>query len=256
MKTLSAHFSIRLISVVLCLAMMLVCLPQAILADIGEVLSSEPDTSVEDSTPFAYVLGEMFGKRTAHTKTFRMSDGSYVLAEYTDPIHFENASGEWTDYDNTLNLVETDTFTGYENAASDVRTRFSLSPDENGLVILENGPYVIRVSLQNANPESKAMVKNPTAPLEGKDIRSATTLPNYSSSVSYGDIQKDTDIEYALSGNYLKENIIVRERSDDYAYSFEMHLEGLVPTMDEDGSVLLKDILTGEDVFVIPAGFM
>ena len=64
MKISSTRFSIRLISVVLCLAMMLVCLPQTILADVGEMLSSELEPSVEDEIPSAYVLGEMSGNRT------------------------------------------------------------------------------------------------------------------------------------------------------------------------------------------------
>ena len=103
MKTAKNHL-FRITSILLCFVMLFVFMPQAILAEAGELLGgSDPEAVVEEqkSEP-AYVLGEMIDDRSSNTKTFRMSDGSFVLADYDKPVHFEDADGKWTDYDNTL----------------------------------------------------------------------------------------------------------------------------------------------------------
>ena len=42
---------------------------------------------------------EVIGERTANTKTFRLSDGSYVSATYPQNVHYA-ADGEWKEIDN------------------------------------------------------------------------------------------------------------------------------------------------------------
>ncbi|MBO4366367.1 MAG: hypothetical protein J5843_01785, partial [Clostridia bacterium] len=256
MKT-SLKTSLRLLATLLCLALMIVSLPQALLSQAGEILGgNEPEPNAPEETEnAAFVLGEMRDNRTAHTKSFRMSDGSCVLADYAEAVHFED-NGNWTDYDNTLKYIETESFSGYENTASDVQMRFSVYPDDGDLVSLQSRTYMVHMSLPCASPDAKAIISNTPAPPEGNTIDSAATLPNYSSSLVYEEIVKDTDLQYILSGGSLKENILIKERTDTCAFSFILTLSGLVPFIEEDGSVALRDTLTDEAVFTIPAGFM
>ena len=257
MKTARKHL-FRITSILLCFVMLFVFMPQAILAEAGELLGgSDPEAVVEEqkSEP-AYVLGEMIDDRSSNTKTFRMSDGSFVLADYAEPVHFEDAEGKWTDYDNTLKYIEDDGFTGYENTASAVLMRFSESVSDKGLVSLQSGKYAIGMLLKGAVSGGKAEITNTSEHPEGNDIDSATTLTKYSSGVTYKDIYENTDLQYILNGGNLKENIVVKERTGEYVYAFDLALEGLVAALAEDGSVLLNDDETGEAVFVIPAGYM
>ena len=248
----------RTISILLCFVMLFVFMPQSILAEAGELLGGDdPEAAIEEqkSEP-AYVLGEMIDDRSSNTKTFRMSDGSFVLADYDKPVHFEDADGKWTDYDNTLKYIEDDGFVGYENTASDVLMRFSESISDKWLVSLQSGKYAIGMQLKDAVSGGKTEITNTAEAPEGNDIDSATTLTKYSSGVKYEDILADTDIQYVLNGGNLKENIIVKERTGEYVYTFNLALEGLAAALAEDGSVLLNDDETGEAVFVIPAGYM
>ena len=257
MKTARKHL-FRITSSRLCFVMLLVFMPQSILAESGELLGgNDPDTVLEEqkSEP-AYVLGEMIDDRSSNTKTFRMSDGSFVLADYNEPVHFEDQDGKWADYDNTLKYIEDDGFTGYENTASDVLMRFAEAANDKGLVTLQSGKYAIGMLLKDAAFGGKTEITNTAEAPEGNDIDSATTLTKYSSGVKYEDILADTDIQYVLNGGNLKENIIVKERTGEYTYTFDLALEGLVAALAEDGSVLLNDDETGDAVFIVPAGYM
>ncbi|MBO4229781.1 MAG: hypothetical protein J5938_05480, partial [Clostridia bacterium] len=132
MKSNSYSLFPRILSVLLCLAILLISIPETVLAEAGELLSGSgafetSDSGLEPSSEPAYVLGEALWERSYNSKTFRLSDGSFTLADYTHPVHFKDETDAWTDYDNTLLPVEG----GYRNTASDVFFIFpeSLSED-------------------------------------------------------------------------------------------------------------------------------
>jgi len=77
----------RLLSVLLCLAMIFVTIPHSILAQISETLNDTTDAeATETVAQDVYVLGEVIDNRTETSKTFRMSDGSFIAAvlNYSD----------------------------------------------------------------------------------------------------------------------------------------------------------------------------
>lgn len=77
------------------------------------------------------------------------------------------------------------------------------------------------------------------------------------SGITYENILPNTDIQYILRGQSLKENIIIKSPGGGYAYAFELNLEGLKPELMKDGSIELYDINSRENVkFVIPAPYM
>ncbi|MCL2775957.1 MAG: DNRLRE domain-containing protein, partial [Oscillospiraceae bacterium] len=78
------------------------------------------------------------------------------------------------------------------------------------------------------------------------------------SQVTYADIVAGVDIEYILRGSGVKENIVVKERQDDYTFSFKMDCAGLVLRQQEDGSILAYAEDGKEDdapVFTLPAPY-
>ena len=68
---------------------------------INNIVSTDNVLSTETAEVTA--LGEDISKRTASTKTIRMSDGSYRLVQYANEVHYED-DGEWVEYDNSLSL--------------------------------------------------------------------------------------------------------------------------------------------------------
>ncbi|MBE6579294.1 MAG: DNRLRE domain-containing protein [Ruminococcaceae bacterium] len=252
----------RLLSVLLCLAMIFVTIPHSILAQISETLNDTTDAeATETVAQDVYVLGEVIDNRTETSKTFRMSDGSFIAADYGQVIHYAGEDGTWTDYDNTLTFSEAsardvDDMAGYGNTGSDLRIKLANNSNSNNLVKLTMGNYKISLHLVGAD-KSKALEVYPAMEdPEGNDIDSAATLHKFSSGAIYEDILPDVDLEYIISGGTVKENIIIKDTADSYTYTFELKLQGLIPEVDSDGNILLKDETTNITQLVIPAGYM
>ena len=81
------------------------------------VVSSAPDESTEAaepdgefsydddaSPPETYIEGEVMEARDEYEKHYRLTDGSFLAAQFQVPVHYE-ADGSWEDIDNTLDSV-------------------------------------------------------------------------------------------------------------------------------------------------------
>ena len=53
----------------------------------------------------ANIVMELEEERTENTKLFLLDDGSKMLAEYTEPIHYKNDNNEWAEYNNGKCIV-------------------------------------------------------------------------------------------------------------------------------------------------------
>jgi len=250
----------------LSLVMLLCFLPSSVLAQIGEALNSEEnealsDLSVSDGESAPYVLGEVEDRRTENTKTFRMSDGSYIVADYGKRIHFEDENGNLQDYDNSLAVSEimtldADDFAGADNAESDVYVKLANNSNSNNLLKIQKDDYKISLHLVGADKSKALEIHTPEAEPVGNDIDSATTLHKFSSGAIYRDILPSVDLEYLIYGGTVKENIIVKEQLDSYNFTFELKLEGINPVLQPDGSIALNSATGTETVMVIPKGIM
>ena len=63
-------------------------------------------------------------------------------------------------------------------------------------------------------------------------------MGSISGAAVYENIEKDTDLEYKIQGNNVKENIIVKERSEEYKYLFVLKTEGLKLRLSENNENL------------------
>lgn len=93
----------------------------------------------------------------------------------------------------------------------------------------------------------KLTFKNPK---ETADISSLQDKSD--SSVSYKNVLKNTDIQYSVNGNVVKENIIIKskkavEKTYSYTVSTDLSIE-----KNNDGSFIFKDA-EGNNVFKIPS---
>ena len=254
--------TIRLTAMILFLAMLFCAIPQSVLAEASEALSdllTNKTKTVPVSDGDVYVLGEVIDSRTESSKTFRMSDGSFVAADYGKPIHYSDENGDWQDYDNTLtysDAVDSEDIAGYGTSESNISIKLANNSNSGNLLKIKMNGYKISLSLPDAN-KSKALELYPQTTVADDDsFDSATTLTKFSSGAIYKDILDGTDLEYIISGSNVKENIIVKEKQDSYVYTFELKLNGLVPVLNEDGSIALNDENTGETQLVIPKGIM
>lgn len=251
----------RILSLFLSVLMIVLVIPQSVYATIGEALDSAYTQNEQLSNEYEvpYVIGEVEEKRTETSKTFRMSDGTYCLADYGFPVHYRDANNEWADYDNTLTFDETvdsDGMNGYENSLSDVGIKFAKNAKSSNLLKLTSGDYKISIGLVGSNNSKSIEVYSKHAAEEGTDINSASLLHELTSGVLYEDVFANVDLEYIVTGSNVKENIIIKDKCDNYSYTFELKLKNITPELTSQGELLLKDSKTSENIMYIPAGYM
>jgi len=114
--------------------------------------------------------------------------------------------------------------------------------------------YSVGFSLIGANKKAANIVENSVP--EDASILSALVLPNVSSTVEYKEVLGNVDLQYMITGNEIKETILVNSTAQEYVYSFALNLKNLTPIPNEDGSVSIIDSITKEEIYLIPAPFM
>ena len=99
--TAMKKFSIKLTSIILSVAIIMVSLPLTVFAitnkenEVNNIASETENTAVLGKTlPDIY---ELTDRRDEYTKHFRTEDGSVVAAQYNDPIHYLDENGSWQD---------------------------------------------------------------------------------------------------------------------------------------------------------------
>ena len=241
--------NLKLISFVMSLILVLLVFP---LSSIAYALENRYET-----------LNEVVELRDENTKHFENPDGSYTAIMYNNAVHRKDSNGNWQDIDNTMSETEIKNKQAY--ITSDGRITFAkkIKQDENEIYTLSENGYRITVSFANENiKSSNAKLSNHASKYtpSGRDdldtqFKKVKQIDN-NTTLLYKNTLKGIDLEYVLSSNNVKENIIVKRLQDEYSYTFIYSLENLVATLNEDGSVSLFDSESGEERYLIPVPYM
>lgn len=170
----------QILSLVLAFILALELVPTSALAissDAEETTMTEEVTNEEE----AYIVSEVNELREEAVKHFRMSDGSYMLVEYNEPVHYQDDSGEWQEIDNTL-LKNGEEYVS-ENGA--VRKAFSATLATGKLFEISHNDHTLSMSLmeQKTIPEAQEHSES-----ESGEITPAITIaPEQESDVAASD---------------------------------------------------------------------
>ena len=203
----------------------------------------------------ADVMYEETGLREDCSKHFRMSDGSSIAVQYDTVIHYRDQDGSWTDIDNTLRKNAAGGYT-VENGNSLVAFPETL---EDGLLYdLRNDKYhiVFRIGDRESGYSREAVAEiNNRVNEKGMDFYDEIQPDKLDSELTFRNVYDGIDLQYHLHGFHIKESIIIHAPQDEYTYTFELHLDNLIPEMDkETGAVRLID---GKDEkYIIPPPYM
>ena len=251
MKNLSKTFIFRkTISLILALCTLFYVLPLTVFAD---SISSASGAENEEEKPSAAsgTVGEiieMTELREEGSKTFRLEDGSYLAAQYKEPVHYLDGDGKWQDIDNTLAA------SGSEYATSDARIKFTKKvTGGKEIFTLQEGNKKITLSFPEAKRKTVGTVYNGEDGECETELQKKLNLEKLSSRIVYENILEGTDIEYVISSGSIKENIIVKESGGEYSYTFELSLNNLSAALCSDGSISITDKSGAEVVYTIPA---
>ncbi len=225
-----------------------------------EQVKTTYSTNVSQDEVTPVIIGEDNSReKSSNIKYFKMSDGTIKAATYNQAVQYQNDNGVWKDIDNTLvSSSEEDStddfkYDGYENKSNRFKVKFAKNSKQNKLMSLKLDDYALSFSLLNKSKSIfSSKMKEKDKPKKISDLE----LQNTTQTVYYEDIISDTDIEYTISGESIKENIIVKNEKDEYVYSFETKTKNLTLSLDDSGNIATTDSSTGNLVFELPKPFM
>lgn len=207
----------------------------------------------------AYIVSEAVEKREENAKHFRMSDGSYIVAQYNTPVHYLDENGEWIDIDNTISEAEatteqtelfgTDELYSTANGAENVV--FAEKSNSNTIVSYEAKDYPISFNYQSAK-NSQINVIEKTETHSGDEA--FLTLTDITQDVLYEDVFADVDLQYIVSPTGLKENIILKSESAQNSFTVNYNIGELTAEVVDSNTI---NLMAGDEVvYTISAPYM
>lgn len=214
------------------------------------------------------IMREDVSKATENTKQFVLNNGTRKALFFPQNMnYYDPAKNEWMPIDNSLtanddgyhaNLgrytaklsKETDNETVEISSESNLITWEYLGINKNVFSSLEK-----TIGKTNTKRKSKLNVK--------ADIKDNLNLAHASRAI-YTNAEGNVDLDYSIEGNGIKENIVIKEKSDSYHYYFLLRVVGFEMKTAKDGIGLefydsSTDKENSEDripEFIMPAPFM
>ena len=215
-------------------------------ADLAGGAASMP-ASVEKAKPQkAKRLAEIPALRGRDHKVFRMSDGTEQAEFSAHPIF---ASDEKQLSETAFAITEDEDGKHFTYKKENFCARFSKKEDDE-LFSIEEGVHKVTVC--------NARKKSPRHKHEGPALHKKENGKRLASdTVCFANAVANADYEYAIKGNGVKEDIVVKKPAAVYRYPFALHLLNVGARVESESkriAFLSKE--TGEEVFYIPAPFM
>ena len=205
------------------------------------------------------LVSEVEESRDLYSKTYETSQGTNVVISTAVPMHYEE-DGELKDIDNTLvesdadNSVLTNTANAYNVELPEKYT------DDSEIKLNYEDNTISFKLLNDVNSSNGTVISNDETDVDKTDAESVayaeSNINSLTSGITYADVLPDTDVEYNVQPNSLKENIILSDVPDeDYAIQYELDTAGMAAVLNDDNSISVVDENSNE-VFIIAAPYM
>ena len=207
---------------------------------------------VEKRPPKAsFEVDEISDLRESNKKVFRMSDGYEKAVFYPETLHvFDSNTKNFEKVDNSL--IEEEDGRHIRNRSGAFVARFSKEIENDEIFSVEKGGHKITVLAR----KNKKNMNHGAIPKIRKQML-ADLDANEIDMISFADIVDGSDVEYSVTGNGVKEDIVVKTKSAVYRYPFILECENVIAEyMEAEKMVAFKDPETNLEVFSIPAPFM
>lgn len=248
----------KVLSVFLAILFVIEILPLQVMADAYTAAVAEKEyiedilnnpTNPENNTD-ADILYEVEEKRDEYTKVYKKSDGTYTAIMTEEPLHYLD-EGVWKEIDNSM-ILDGNLYTNLSNLFN---VELPKNIDEDKELTVQKDGYELSFSIDNID-NSSAVVENNIVVSDTEIADADSAIAQTQSAVTYNNVTDNTNLQYIVTPNSIKENIIVSNKEsvkDTYTFTFETN--GLIAEKQNDGSVLFKD--NNDDVkFTIPRPVM
>lgn len=216
----------KILSVFLAVLFVIEILPLQVMAEAYTAAVSEKEF-IEDlvnnpadaeNNAEAEILYEVEEKRDEYTKVYKKSDGTYTAVMTEEPLHYlEN--GVWEEIDNSM-ILDGSLYTNLSNLFN---VELPKNIDEDKALTVEKDGYELSFSVDDIE-NSSAVVENDIVASETEIESADKAISQTQSSVTYNDIADDTNLQYIVTPNSIKENIIVSNKEsvkDTYTFTFD-----------------------------------
>ena len=202
--------------------------------------------AVEIEKEQSEIICEVPEKRDEYSKTYKRADGSFTTILSKSPLH-KLQEGEWKDIDNSLKS-DGDIITNSDGAFD---VEFPETINDNEKITITNGNESISFSVNDVESAKSSIQTNETTEdLIQQDLEKTV------SQITYENVEENTDMQYIVSSNSVKENIIVSNKESlKTTYSFDIEKGDLEAEFDKERNIVFKNN-KNETVFVIPAPVM
>ncbi len=218
-----------------------------------DTVYSSFDNIQTESESVGNILCELETERNEYSKTFLLDDGTTMLAEYSQPAHFKDSNGNWTEYDNSLSTATSDeAVPEYSNKASDIKVKVSQKAKSNNMIKLQSDDYKISWGYENAN-KSRGVINKNSEKLSGNE--KFTTLKNAVSEITYSNVYTDVDLQYFITSIGVKENIILKSANVPNEFNVNYKINNLTAKQTDETTISLYN-KKGEEVYTIEAPYM
>ncbi|MBP5631787.1 MAG: RHS repeat-associated core domain-containing protein [Clostridia bacterium] len=224
---------------------------------IPEVSIEEDNTDISKDKKGLSVNGELTDLRSRHSKTYRLSDGSFYSTQFSYPIHIIE-DDRWIDVDNTLisdpDCGRVKNTKGVFNVSfPQIITRDKEQTEENSISVsgeqggisytlslpgLTNGPSY--ESFADIIPETKDENTQDLSVLQQLEL-----LPALESGLKYSNITDGISLEYTVTPGGIKENIMLESAPSvellDQGFLYSFDTKDLIPELEENRIIFLNE---------------
>ena len=214
------------------------------------------------------VLGEDESKITENSRHYVLNNGTAKSVFTASAMNFyDEDEKKWKTIDNSLEERED----CYEAKFGKFKAQIAKAEHKKAVKISGNGLSVSweylgkknQAAAVNLSAEQTEKTAKPVALAVKKSVKGIAGIAKDGEAV-YENIEDNTNLQYILQGNNVKENIIVKEKSDEYKYLFALNTEGLTMRLSEDSKSieLCSETVNTEGVkeekveFTIPSPYM
>ena len=241
----------KILSLVLCIVMVISSIPFSALA------ASKKDVKEEKAEAETVTVSELKDKRDIYSKTYETSKGTNVVVSSAVPLHYEK-DGKLVEIDNTLVKSEkNDAILTNKSNSFNVELPKRMTADS---AISLNEEVSFKLVNEDISRSKGTVSKNEEIKIDETNSENVaykeSNMDSLSSSIEYKNVLDKTDLEYTISNNQLKENIVINELpAEDYSISYEINIGKMKAELNEDNSITIFS-KKGEPKYTIEKPYM
>ena len=218
------------------------------------VIAGEAESlfEVEEKPKRAARVNEIPELRGENSKVFRMSDGTEQAVFYAEPLHvFDNETQYFELADTTISEKD-GKFVGKRTCFT---AEFSKDTSEGELFRITDGAH--RIIVRETKTGNKKRTSVSAKLIKASASETAVSAADSWDTVVFEGAEAGADFTYLLTGSGVKEDIVIKEKSEVYRYPFLLCCENVAAQFDGEAKrVTFMDPESGKEIFHIPAPFM